>query len=183
MADIINRNNPKDIQRSVGVYDKIKYLKINGMTLPSCNNKYWKIENDLVLEMTNEEKVVVDNTEIEAAKYIIKSKNKIMSELWSYMIPILTDTIGKRRVGDTMPPVFEDYIITPKDTPEILAIKQARADRWQAAMLTASFQTMSLQLDGNDYTNARARGQELVALNVITNDDYIILDNILPLVK
>ena len=41
------------------------FMNVSGMALPECNNKYWKIIDEQVIEMTQEEKAVVDYSEQE----------------------------------------------------------------------------------------------------------------------
>nr|BDD44674.1 hypothetical protein 4 [Legionellales bacterium] len=41
---------------------------INELTIPECDKKYWKIENEEVVEMDAGEKAVVDSAELDAAK-------------------------------------------------------------------------------------------------------------------
>lgn len=61
MADVINRET-KRIYRSVNTpdYPEPEFMIINGKTLPTCEIKYWKIVDDEIVEMSSEEKAVVD---------------------------------------------------------------------------------------------------------------------------
>lgn len=61
MADVINRNTMR-IHLSVNTpdYPEPEFMIINGKTLPTCESKYWKIIGDEIVEMSSEEKAVVD---------------------------------------------------------------------------------------------------------------------------
>lgn len=61
MADVINKNT-MEIHRSVNTPDfqEPEFMIINGKTFPLCEDKYWKIVGDEILEMSDEEKSVVD---------------------------------------------------------------------------------------------------------------------------
>jgi hypothetical protein len=61
--------------------DTSKYLDGNWIInpqLPFCDPKYWKITGDMVLEMTQEEKNVVDSERL-----LVEKKEKI-DKLWRY---------------------------------------------------------------------------------------------------
>lgn len=117
------------------------------------------------------------------APYQTKDKVRIMAELWYAMTPITEDIVGSRMVVVDGVRGFEDYVITPKDTPEVVSSKLERAARWQASLTTPAFQMFSLFLDNQDYTRARLMGQKMVADKNITQEDFAILDKILPLVR
>lgn len=61
MADVINRET-KRIYRSVNTpdYPEPEFMVINCKILPSCEEKYWKIVDDKIVEMSTKEKAVVD---------------------------------------------------------------------------------------------------------------------------
>lgn len=61
MADVIDRETMK-IYESVNTpdYPEPMFMVINGKILPQCDNKYWKIVNDEIVEMSTEEKAVID---------------------------------------------------------------------------------------------------------------------------
>ena len=120
---------------------------------------YWKIVNNKPVEMTQPEKDVVD-AKIEADKrYNLKSKDDIMKELFAAIEP------------------FQE------DTSEQIQLKNERKVRFAQATMTPYWQFLHLHLDQNDYTNARARCQELLNAGVIIQSDYDLFSYILPLVR
>ena len=61
MSDQIDRNTMQ-VHPSVNTpdYSIETFLNISGKTLPNCDKKYWKIVGEQVVEMTIDEKAVVD---------------------------------------------------------------------------------------------------------------------------
>lgn len=74
MADVINRTT-MEIKHSVHTpyFKEPEWMRINDKVIPICEKKYMKIVNDEVLEMTTEEKAVVD--------YIIPPPEPTLQEL------------------------------------------------------------------------------------------------------
>ena len=64
MSDQINRETMQ-VFKSVNTPDfpSDTFMNISGMVLPTCDRKYWKIIGEQVVEMTVEEKTVVDYIE------------------------------------------------------------------------------------------------------------------------
>ena len=61
MSDQLHRTT-MDIHISVDTtkFPALSYLDISGMVLPDCADKYWKIVDEKVVEMTVEEQAAVD---------------------------------------------------------------------------------------------------------------------------
>jgi len=95
MSIILNRNT-KEVRNSVPTTDylndpnwliiRCSPLKIN-KKLPTCEKKYWKIIDDEVVEMTANEKKVVDNKEkAETEKATAKAERERLIAERSYKI-------------------------------------------------------------------------------------------------
>ena len=61
MSDQINRTT-MEIHKSVNTpnFPQNVFLNISGMALPECEDRYWKIVGEQVIEMTKQEKADVD---------------------------------------------------------------------------------------------------------------------------
>lgn len=64
MSDQINRTTMQ-VHKSVNSPDfpDHTFLKINGLIFPECDKRYWKIVGEQIVEMTIEEKDIVDYIE------------------------------------------------------------------------------------------------------------------------
>ena len=83
MANVINKNN-KILLYSVHTPGYNTKEWIINPSLPGCEKKYWKIEGELVKEMTSQEKAVIDGQELNVLKELRKSE---------------TDDEANRRIG------------------------------------------------------------------------------------
>ena len=116
MTDIIDRNT-MEIHRSVNTpdYTEPEFMVINGKTLPLCENKYWKIVDDEIVEMSTEEKVGVDYVapppEPTVEELEIRRKQKTISRIREKYSPdaefSILRRLGAGKVSKTDPEFIE----------------------------------------------------------------------------
>lgn len=181
MANVINRTTKQYLQNvHTPAFPYAQWIK--NPVLPTCASKYWKIVGDQVLEMNQPEKDAIIAAETASLRYKPKSKNQIIAELWLVIAPTVPkDGYTIPGVPGMPPPRDQDIVVPPvlPDSPEVKAEKDARAQRFNTALQANQF--FSLRLDSNSYNLARAEAQKLLLANIITQDDYDLLDSILPL--
>ena len=111
MSIILNRNT-KEVRNSVPTYNYlnnpewliIKCLPLEiDKKLPACDKKYWKIIDDEVVEMTANEKKVVDNKEkAETEKATAKAERERLIAERSYKIAeeeLIAEGVIKKEVS------------------------------------------------------------------------------------
>lgn len=142
-----------------------------------------------IADGANQRAALLEAQRLADAPYMHKSKEQIMTELWATVVLYPEDIYETRFVMSGDPPIIvmdvsgnpmtEQVIIREADTQQEIEEKLARQERFRVGMREMPF--WHLRIDNGDWTLAREDAQAVLDAGIITQEDYDIVDSVLPL--